>query len=246
MTRFVIEIVSKSMFWMYNMVILNRIIVRQGQTVLMNTQRTKIHKIANIQDTLSAKKRKKGDTTTYDGVYEQHEFEKSLPMSMTNVGFAVFKKGYQSVSKSVSSINKFRQAHSDGVYESVAFPGTGHVIVSVYASSLLQDTTMLEKALQIAEVILPQYELAFDMGYSLPKLDLVGVTNFRSEDVMESWGLLLFRESDLFFSEENSDAHQLERTVTIISHGIAHQWFGNLVTMKGWDDVWLHEGTSEK
>jgi len=58
---------------------------------------------------------------------------------------------------------------------------------------------------------------------------------------MENWGLITFRECDLLIPENTSSMKQKSRVASIICHEIAHQWFGNLVTMKWWNELWLNE-----
>ncbi len=59
---------------------------------------------------------------------------------------------------------------------------------------------------------------------------------------MENWGLAVFRESALLMDNNTTSSAAKQRVVLIIAHELAHQWFGNLVTMKWWDDLWLNEG----
>ena len=59
---------------------------------------------------------------------------------------------------------------------------------------------------------------------------------------MENWGLVTYRESALLYNPESSPLKSKQRVAYIIAHELAHQWFGNLVTMKWWDDLWLNEG----
>jgi len=58
---------------------------------------------------------------------------------------------------------------------------------------------------------------------------------------MENWGLVTFRETDLLIDEETAGVRQKNRVSTVINHELAHQWFGNLVTMNWWNDLWLNE-----
>lgn len=59
---------------------------------------------------------------------------------------------------------------------------------------------------------------------------------------MENWGLITFRETELLVGEKNSSVHNVKSVSLTIAHELSHMWFGNLVTMKWWDDLWLNEG----
>ncbi|XP_033222097.1 puromycin-sensitive aminopeptidase-like isoform X2 [Belonocnema kinseyi] len=98
-------------------------------------------------------------------------------------------------------------------------------------------------ALDIATKIIPYYNQYFKISYPLPKLDLIPVAEM-SFGGMENWGHITFREICLLVDPENTSAIRKQRIALIIGHEIAHQWFGNLVTMKWWDDLWLNEGYS--
>ncbi|OWP54778.1 MAG: hypothetical protein B2I18_06045 [Cuniculiplasma sp. C_DKE] len=83
------------------------------------------------------------------------------------------------------------------------------------------------------------FEDYFDIKYQLPKLHLIAVPEF-AFGAMENWGAITFREIELMVNESTSSAI-LKRVDEVISHELAHQWFGDLVTMKWWDDLWLNE-----
>ncbi|MDB4965849.1 MAG: pepN 2 [Myxococcales bacterium] len=94
-------------------------------------------------------------------------------------------------------------------------------------------------ALDAAAELLPFYEKYFGVPYPYGKLDLVAVPDFEA-GAMENAGAIFFRESALLVDEHGSIDHQ--RSVTnVIGHEMAHQWFGDLVTMQWWDDLWLNE-----
>lgn len=99
----------------------------------------------------------------------------------------------------------------------------------------------LEYALDTAASILPHYEDMFGIDFPLEKLDLVAIPDF-SAGAMENWGLITYRETDLLVREGNSSTIDYQNVAFIIAHEMAHQWFGNLVTMEWWDDLWLNEG----
>ncbi|KKK27016.1 aminopeptidase [Aspergillus rambellii] len=82
---------------------------------------------------------------------------------------------------------------------------------------------------------------AFDSEFPLPKMDMVAVPDF-SAGAMENWGLITYRIVDLLLDEKTSGASRKERIAETVQHELAHQWFGNLVTMDFWDGLWLNEG----
>lgn len=98
-----------------------------------------------------------------------------------------------------------------------------------------------EFALDVASRALPYYSDYFQIPYPLPKLDLISVPDF-SAGAMENWGLVTFRESLLLVDPVQSSAQNKQRVMLVIAHELAHQWFGNLVTMMWWTHLWLNEG----
>ncbi|CAG0886917.1 unnamed protein product [Cyprideis torosa] len=98
-----------------------------------------------------------------------------------------------------------------------------------------------EYALQIGPNITDFYTEYFNISYPLPKLDMIAIPDFIS-GAMEHWGIITYRETNLLYDEaENSNANK-QRVASVIAHEIAHMWFGNLMTVKWWDDLWLNEG----
>ena len=95
-------------------------------------------------------------------------------------------------------------------------------------------------ALGLAKKLLPLYEKYFGIRYPLPKLDLIAVPDFAA-GAMENWGAITFRETILLYDPKTSSTRTKQFIAEVISHEIAHQWFGNLVTMKWWNDLWLNE-----
>ncbi|CAG2104288.1 unnamed protein product, partial [Medioppia subpectinata] len=100
----------------------------------------------------------------------------------------------------------------------------------------------LDYALDKTPAILKFYESEyFQIPYPLPKLDNIAVPDF-SAGAMENWGLVTYREVYLFYDETESTTKSQMQVCMIIAHELAHMWFGNLVTTKWWDDLWLNEG----
>jgi len=95
-------------------------------------------------------------------------------------------------------------------------------------------------SLELGKKLLLSYEKYFGIKYPLPKLDLIAIPDFAS-GAMENWGAITFRETILLYDTKTSSTKTKQYIAEVISHEIAHQWFGNLVTMKWWNDLWLNE-----
>ncbi|KAK2852812.1 hypothetical protein Q7C36_008013 [Tachysurus vachellii] len=98
-----------------------------------------------------------------------------------------------------------------------------------------------EYAAIVTKIIFDYFEEYFDMEYSIPKLDKIAIPDFGT-GAMENWGLITYRESNLLYDEKESSSYNKQRVASVIAHELVHQWFGNIVTMDWWDDLWLNEG----
>lgn len=98
-----------------------------------------------------------------------------------------------------------------------------------------------EFALDVAVKTLELYKKYFDVPYSLPKLDMVAIPDFAA-GAMENFGLVTYRDSSLLYDEQRSAATDKQWVASTVAHELAHQWFGNLVTMEWWTHLWLNEG----
>jgi aminopeptidase N len=96
-------------------------------------------------------------------------------------------------------------------------------------------------ALDTAEHVLSYYDKYFGIKYPYGKLDLIGIPDF-SAGAMENTGCITFREVILLIDEKQGSVDLKKEIASVIAHEMAHQWFGDLVTMKWWDDIWLNEG----
>lgn len=99
--------------------------------------------------------------------------------------------------------------------------------------------TSLDFSLDIAVRIIEFYESYYGVKYPIPLSYHVALPDF-SAGAMENWGLVTYREVYLLV-DENSTALSRQQVALVVAHELAHQWFGNLVTMKWWDDLWLNE-----
>ncbi|XDV54806.1 hypothetical protein PO909_023016 [Leuciscus waleckii] len=149
-----------------------------------------------------------------DGLLEDH-FDTTVKMSTYLVAFIIC--DFHSISK--------KSQHG--------------VEISVY--TVPEKISQAEYALNTAVTLLDFYDDYFDIPYPLPKHDLAAIPDFQS-GAMENWGLSTYRESGLLFDPEKSSSSDKLGITKVIAHELAHQWFGNLVTMQWWNDLWLNEG----
>ncbi|XP_049880547.1 aminopeptidase N-like [Pectinophora gossypiella] len=144
------------------------------------------------------------------------QFGKSVPMSTYLVAFV---------------ISKFESRASP--------PGLSDTVFRIWARKDAIDQT--EYAATIGPKVLTTFEKFFNVSFPLPKQDMIAIPDF-SAGAMENWGLITYRESTLLYDKDQSSFTNKERIAEVVAHELAHQWFGNLVTMKWWSDLWLNEG----
>jgi aminopeptidase N len=96
-------------------------------------------------------------------------------------------------------------------------------------------------ALDAAKSFLHYYNQYFGIKYPFEKLDLIGLPDFEA-GAMENTGLITFREAMLLIDDQHASISLKREVADVLSHEMAHMWFGDLVTMKWWDDIWLNEG----
>ena len=113
------------------------------------------------------------------------------------------------------------------------------VEVNIWAIPAQNENT-LDFALDIATRSIDFYDEYFGVKYPLPKSDHVALPDF-SSGAMENWGLITYRESCLLADPELTPESSRRFIATVIAHELSHQWFGNLVTMNWWNDLWLNE-----
>uniref|UniRef100_A0A674C3U1 Aminopeptidase n=1 Tax=Salmo trutta TaxID=8032 RepID=A0A674C3U1_SALTR len=96
-------------------------------------------------------------------------------------------------------------------------------------------------ALNVTGPMLQFYEGYYNASYPLSKSDQIALPDF-SAGAMENWGLITYRETALLYDPASSSVGNKETVLTVVAHELAHMWFGNLVTLRWWNDLWLNEG----
>ncbi|XP_068911741.1 glutamyl aminopeptidase isoform X1 [Tenebrio molitor] len=129
---------------------------------------------------------------------------------------------------------------SDFKHTATSFDNGGtDVPFRVYASSDQLDKT--NYAGTVGKLSIEYYIKYFNIPYPLPKLDMVAIPDFVS-GAMEHWGLVTYRETALLYDPKTHSVSNKQRVAEVVAHELAHSWFGNLVTMDWWNNLWLNEG----
>src|SRR6202044_2698754 len=96
-------------------------------------------------------------------------------------------------------------------------------------------------AVESAKYVLHYYDAYFGIKYPMPKLDMVALPDFEA-GAMENFGCITYRETDLLVDAKTAGITDKKRVAVVVAHEMAHQWFGDMVTMQWWDNLWLNEG----
>ncbi|XP_048104877.1 puromycin-sensitive aminopeptidase [Alosa alosa] len=126
-----------------------------------------------------------------------------------------------------------------GEYDFVESQSSDGIMVRVYTP--VGKAEQGKFALEVATKTLPFYKDYFNVPYPLPKIDLIAIADFAA-GAMENWGLVTYRETALLIDPKNSCSSSRQWVALVVGHELAHQWFGNLVTMEWWTHLWLNEG----
>ncbi|WP_263358913.1 M1 family metallopeptidase [Acidicapsa ligni] len=96
-------------------------------------------------------------------------------------------------------------------------------------------------ALSATEYVLHYYDTYFGIKYPMPKLDMIALPDFEA-GAMENFGAITYRETDLLLDSDHASVSAQKNVGMVVAHEMAHQWFGDMVTMQWWDNIWLNEG----
>ena len=135
-------------------------------------------------------------------------------------------------------MSSYLLAFAAGDMQGITAKTKNGTLVGVYATKA-HPASNLEFALDIAVRCIEFYEEYYGVKYPIPQSLHVALPDF-SSGAMENWGLVTYREIYLLV-DENSTVSSRQDVALVVAHELAHQWFGNLVTMKWWDDLWLNE-----
>ncbi|AWP08987.1 putative aminopeptidase N-like [Scophthalmus maximus] len=117
----------------------------------------------------------------------------------------------------------------------------GDILVRIWARRTAIDQGQGNYALNVTGPVLNFLQSYYNISYPLCKSDQIALPDFYF-GAMENWGLVTYRETKLLYDPSTSSNRNKETTATIIAHELAHMWFGNLVTLRWWNEVWLNEG----
>ncbi|KAF9762643.1 putative M1 family aminopeptidase 1 [Nosema granulosis] len=144
-----------------------------------------------------------------------HIFNKTIPMATYLVAFVV------------------------GDFDYIETKSKSNIPIRIYTDKTDKENARF--ALEVAREALDFFELYFDFKYQFPKLDMVPIPSF-AMGAMENWGLVTFRRSSLLYDPKIDTTMSKFKVAETVCHELAHMWFGNLVTMAWWNDLWLNEG----
>ncbi len=113
--------------------------------------------------------------------------------------------------------------------------------VPIRACSTPDKVQYTKFAVESAEYVLHYYDTYFGIKYPMPKLDMIALPDFEA-GAMENFGCITYRETDLLVDSKTGSINSKKEVASVVAHEMAHQWFGDMVTMEWWDNLWLNEG----
>ncbi|KAM7396288.1 hypothetical protein PAMP_019340 [Pampus punctatissimus] len=172
--------------------------------------------IIHRRDTIALGNMEQLDSSAIDGDWKYTHFKPTPRMSTYLFSFTV------------SEFTSIESAHE-------------RVDIHLYARPEATDAKYTQYAANITGKILKFYEDLLEIDYHLKKLDQIAMPNLRYQG-MENWGLVTYKEGAILYEEGVSSLLHKKEITILIAHELAHQWFGNLVTMEWWNQLWLNEG----
>lgn len=153
---------------------------------------------------------------------------------------AEHESGYQIVKFSPTpKMSTYLLAFIVGDFEFIEAKTKSGVLVRVFVTP--GKKSQAKFALETTRRALEFYEDYFKIPYPLPTMDVIAIPDFQS-GAMENWGAVTYRETAILVDEKNTSTINKQYVALVIAHELAHQWFGNLVTMEWWTHLWLNEG----
>ncbi len=113
--------------------------------------------------------------------------------------------------------------------------------VPIRGCSTPDKVELTKYSVKAAEFVLHYYDTYFGIKYPMPKLDMIAIPDFEA-GAMENFGAITYRETDLLIDEKTASIGAKKNVAAVVAHEMAHQWFGDMVTMQWWDNIWLNEG----
>ncbi|MBR6964766.1 M1 family metallopeptidase [Candidatus Saccharibacteria bacterium] len=172
---------------------------------------------------------------TYDLAITLPEGSDDLVLANTPVAK---KDGDTTIFETTPRMSTYLLAFVIGKFNSKTIKNNHGTVITTYAS-LNQSPDSVDYANEVAARSLEYYENQFCVPYPLEKLDQVAIPDFEA-GAMENWGLVTYRES-MLLADKTATLDTKKSVALTVAHELSHQWFGDLVTMKWWDDLWLNE-----
>ena len=166
--------------------------------------------------------------------FDEHEGETvlaNMPEDRVEDGVHYFKETVR--------MSSYLVAFAFGEMRSVTTHTKSGVLIGVYSTQAHQEKE-LTFSLDIAKRAIEFYEDFYQTPYPLPQSLQLALPDF-SAGAMENWGLVTYREAYLLLDADNTTLEMKKLVATVVTHELAHQWFGDLVTMEWWDNLWLNE-----
>ena len=156
---------------------------------------------------------------------------------LANTGVAK-KEGTTTIFETTPRMSTYLLAFVVGKFQGKTIKNAHGTTITTYVP-LNQSLDAVDFANEVAARSLEFYDNEFEVPYPLEKLDQIAIPDFEA-GAMENWGLVTYRES-LLIADKNATVDTKKSVALTIAHELSHQWFGDLVTMKWWDDLWLNE-----